>query len=216
MKIKNNIALLALGLVLAVSPSQAQNTLPEGAQPMIITPHAQNLSYKERTLCFSVAANFPYEVSSNVSWAQVKATPTGQVYVHLDVNYNETARTAEISFVNTEHGINQIVQIKQAADGSAAEMPQDTPVAVASCTDNGHASSGKDGGVANTIDGNYESLFHTAYSGGAPVTPVSSSTPAIIIYNFTNTPLINYVNYVPRSDASAGGNGNFGLVDLYV
>ena len=44
MKIKNNIALLALGLALAVSPSQAQNTLPEGAQPMIITPHAQNLS----------------------------------------------------------------------------------------------------------------------------------------------------------------------------
>ncbi|MDD7563580.1 MAG: M60 family metallopeptidase [Alloprevotella sp.] len=216
MKIKNNIALLALGLVLAVSPSQAQNTLPEGAQPMIITPHAQNLSYKERTLSFSVAANIPYEVSSNVSWAQVKATPTGQVYVHLDVNYNETARTAEISFINTEHGINQIVQIKQAADGSVAEMPEDTPVAVASCTDNGHASSGKDGGVANTIDGNYESLFHTAYSGGAPVTPVSASTPAILIYNFTNTPLINYVNYVPRSDAAAGGNGNFGLVDLYV
>lgn len=213
MKRANKI-LCALGLAVAFTaqPVAAQASLPDGAYPMIVIPHNLGVDYSERTLCLTVQANVDYTLSADVDWATVRTGSDGTVYVHVSANYYETERAANITFYNAENGITQTLTITQAADGSAETIPTDDRIYPSSATDNSHASSGNDGGVANTYDDSYTTLYHTAYSGTQFV--VSASNPAILTYYFTDVDSINYVTYVPRQDGTT--NGNFGEVEVYV
>lgn len=213
--IKHIIYTMGLAAVIAATPATAQSvasSLPEGALPVIVTPHAQTVGYSERTLCINVQANVSYDVTSSADWATVRTGSDGIVYVHLKANYNSEARVANITFANAEQGVTSTFAITQDADGSAADIPTDTRVYPSSATANNYQSGY---GIANTYDDSYSTLYHSAYSGNA----VSESNPAILTYNFASSvERIDYVTYVPRQDGSTSGgaNGNFGKVNVYV
>lgn len=137
---------------LTTVPAFAQNTLPEGSLKMIVTPHNQSVNSYERTLCLNIKANVKYTVSSDQSWVKVRKGSDNSVYVHVDQNYAMEARSANVEFVSNDGKISQTLVVTQAADGSAAELPTDIRIYPSSATDNTHANSGSDGGVAYTYD----------------------------------------------------------------
>lgn len=91
----------------------AQTNLPDGATPMIVAPHQLPVGYMERTICYDITANIPYEVSSDQAWATVRKGTDGTIYVHLTQNYNSSDRTAVISLTNSEMGVTQTINIVQ-------------------------------------------------------------------------------------------------------
>jgi hypothetical protein len=62
--------------------------------------------------------------------------------------------------------------------------------------------------IEKTYDGNPGTIYHSQYNFG-----VQDSKPAILTYNFTNNPSIDYITYYPRQDGNA--NGRFGNVEIY-
>ncbi|MDY2605752.1 MAG: M60 family metallopeptidase [Alloprevotella sp.] len=196
---------MSLALLLGGAPAEAQSALPEDAHPMIVTPHRQSINYRERTLCYPVTANVPYEVHTTADWATPRRGSDGTLYVHVACNYGGQDRLAVLTFQNEEKGIMQQMEIAQGANQSILEMSGEVPVT--SATDNNHASSGNDGGISNSLDGNTSTLYHSNYGGG-----VSATNPVLLTYNFNNAH-IDYINYVPRS---SGTNGNFKEVEVYV
>ncbi len=197
---------LGLASVIAIVPAEAQSILPTGAQPMIVTPHNQSVSYSERTLCLNVEANVDYEVTSDASWVTIRRSSGNRVYLHVDTNYDGEARTANITFANSEKSISQTLVITQAADGSVETIPTDNRIYPSTAS----ASSYQNGeGIEKSYDDSYSTLYHSSYSGS-----VSESNPVTLTYNFKNVDCINYVTYVPRN--SGGDNGKFGKVEVYV
>lgn len=201
--IKHTIFALCIAACAAAFPVQAQNALPDDAHPMIVIPHLQSVDYKERTICFDIKANVSYDIASSADWATFRKGTDGTVYVHLSQNLYSEARTASITFTNTEKGVSQTLTISQAADGSAAELPTSRiypTSATASSTQNGE-------GIEYSYDDNTSTLYHSSYSGG-----VSASNPVTLTYNFTGIDSINSVTYVPRQ---SGTNGIFLKTEVY-
>lgn len=197
---------LLLGIILLCLPAKAQTELPEGANPMIVTPHKQSTDYKERTLCYNIAANIDYTVTSDQDWATVRKGKKGSVYVHVAQNYQTEERKANIIFNNSEKKITSTLTIVQERDKSADELPTDIYIRPSSATDNSHTTSGTDGDITNTYDNDLNTLYHSNYN-----STVSEENPAILTYNFTNTERIDYINYIPRRNSS---NGHFGKVEV--
>lgn len=200
---------LTLGVAAAFTamPVEAQSSLTDAA-PLIVTPHNQSISYRERTLCYDIKANVPFEVAADQSWVTVRKGSDGTVYVHIETNYYANERTANVTFSNAEKGITRTLVITQEADGSAADLPVDVRFIPSSAQDNNHANTGDDGGIANSYDDNLTTLYHSSYNAD-----VSASNPVILTYNFTDADRIDYVTYVPRQ---SGDNGLFGEVEIYV
>ncbi len=75
------------------------------------------------------------------------------------------------------------------------------------------AQNGED--ISRTLDNNYSTLFHTAYSNN----PVSAENPAILTYTLNEAKVLGKVVYVPRKDLRSDGtvetNGNFGNVSVF-
>lgn len=200
-------ACLALGGMMSYSvPSTAQTVVPVGSNPMIVTPHSQNIGSKERTLCYDIMANIDYTVASDQEWATVRKAKNGNVYVHLSPNYSNESRTATLSFANADKGISTTLSITQERDNSVEELPSDIYISPSSATDNSHTASGSDGDITYSYDGDTGTLYHSDYAGG-----VSEDNPVILTYNFENVDCIDYINYIPRS---SGSNGNFGEVTI--
>ena len=200
--------ILYASMVVACSTTlsaQAQTSLPAGALSMIVTPHNQNVDYLERTLCLNIKANVAYDITSDQDWATVRKGNDGSVYVHVTANYYPQDRSANISFINSDLGIKQYLVLTQDADGSgayAAELKSADRVYPSSASDNTHASSGNDGGIAYTYDDNTSTLYHSAYS--PTKFNVSDSNPVLLTYNFKNVECIKSMTYVPRQDVSNG------------
>lgn len=199
---------LGMAALLGFPTVSAQTSTDAVEHPMIITPHTQTFSYAERTLCYNIQANIPFETSIDADWATVRRGTGNTVFIHLAPNYTPTKRTATLTCSNQEKGISRSIIITQGPDASAETIPQDETIIPSSYQDNNHASSGNDGGIANSLDGNYNTLYHSSYSAN-----VNENNPAILTYNFKNVEKINYINYVPRQ---GGGNGCFGRVNVYV
>ena len=84
-----------------------------------------------------------------------------------------------------------------------------TRIMPVSCSDNNHQ---YDGLVRFTLDGDWATLYHSAYS---PIfVKVTPESPAELIYNFENIERIDYLEYVPRQDG--GVNGLVGEAEIYV
>lgn len=196
---------LLLGLCLAPQ-AQAQQVLPEGTSPLVVTPHAQTVDYKERTLCYDILANVPFEASSSESWVQVRKDANGSLYVHVSENYATEPRTATLTFKNTEKQITETMVLTQGADQSVNTIPQDIVVKAASASDNNHQD---DSSTAQmTIDGSLSTMYHSRWNPA----DISADNPAILTYTFRNVERIDYVNYVARQ---SGNNGNFREVEIY-
>ena len=198
----NTIAALFFGLTVATGSASAIN--PAQADiPLILVPHNPQVNYMERTLCYNIEANIPYEVTSDVEWASVEKRGNS-VYVHLGQNYYGEDRTATILFVNDEVGVKQVMTLTQTRDESVEYAPMDLRIVPTSAS----ASSEQGGeGIARSFDEDTNTLYHSSYAGG-----VSASNPVTLIYNFNNAH-IDYINYVPRT---SGTNGNFGKVEVQI
>lgn len=172
--------------------------------PVIHVPNSHNTNYQERTLCYIVDANIDYTVSTDVAWAHVRKGSNNSVYIHLDQNITGDSRMANVAFRNDAIGVNQVMTITQTRDESVEEAPVDTYIRPSSASDNSHQGSES---IAQSYDRDYNSLYHSAYSGFN----VSRSNPAILTYNFKDVSEINYVIYHPRP---SGENGRFGEIEV--
>lgn len=200
-------ATLAL-LALPEQTLMAQSELPDDAYPVIITPHKQTLSYRERTLCYDITANVDYTVTSDVDWATILKADDNTIYVHLESNAGgSTSRAATITFANEENGLSEALVITQGKDESFEELATDTQVMPSSATAN---TANSDAGIKYTYDEDESTMWHSAWS--SSTFTVSATNPAIITYYFTDVELIDYAAYTTRQ---SGSNGNFGEVDIY-
>lgn len=194
-----------VALCLAAIPAAAQNALTEGI-PAILAPHAQTVNYMERTLCYTIKANVAFNVTTDAEWVSVARRDGNTVYLHIQPNYEDEGRTANIKFLSEDGPVEQVLVLTQTKDESANEVPQDIEVKPSSATDNTHQG---DADVSKTLDNDYSTMYHSQWSGFN----VSESNPAILTYNFRSVETIDYVNYVPRQ---GGGNGDFGRVKIYI
>lgn len=204
-----NFSALAL-LTMVVMPSAAQNTLPDGSVPMLVTPHQQVISYRERTLCLDITSNVSYESACDAEWAKLRKGTDGSLYVHLLENYEGVDRIAKVNFSCAAYPeLNQTLVIKQGRNESVEELPVDTKVYPTS----GSANNSQSGnGIDKTYDKNYSTYYHTSWTGSAFY--VSEDNPAILTYEFKNVEYIDYINYVPRQDGV--DNGCFGEIEVLV
>ena len=194
----------------AFQPIMAQVTLSSDAYPVIVAPHLQTVSYRERTLCFDITANVDYTVSADADWLSVRKSDDGTIYIHLTKNSGSLARTANVVFQNEANNLTETLVITQSKDESVEEMPTDSQIKVTSATANNNQSGY---GIENTYDGSPSTFWHTGWYNGAPTFKVSETNPAILTYNFTGSNHIDYINYITRSDGNS--NGNFGQVEVY-
>ena len=125
-----------LSALMAFQPMQAQVTLPDGAAPVIVAPHKQLVSFRERTLCYDITANVPCTATTDAEWISVRTAADGTVYVHLQENVNPTSRVANVVFANAEKGLSETLVITQGRNESIADMTSDDSVLPVSATAN--------------------------------------------------------------------------------
>ena len=205
-----NYSVLAIATLMAL-PVSAQVALTEGSSwPMLVTPHQQTISYRERTLCLDITSNVAYESASDADWATLRKGTDGSLYVHLQTNYDGLSRVANINFTCASNPeLNQTLVITQGRNESVEEIPVDTKVYPTSGSANNNQSGN---GIEKTYDKNTGTYYHTAWSGN--VFNVSEGNPAILTYNFKDVEYIDYINYVPRQDGV--DNGCFGEIEVFV
>lgn len=191
----------------AFQPAMAQVKLADNAYPVIVAPHKQTVSYRERTLCYDITANVDFTATSNADWISVRKTDNGTVYVHLQANADPSARTGCVTFQNEENGLKETLFITQGKNESVEDMPTDEMVKIASANANS-AQSGN--AITNSYDNNTSTLWHTAWTNKFEV---SETNPAILTYNFSGVDHIDYINYITRQDGTV--NGCFGKVEVY-
>lgn len=202
------LACVALAAGTAYQPLMAQVKLSSEAFPVIVAPHAQSVSYYERTLCYDITSNVEYTATSDADWVSVRKADNGTVYVHVQYNKLGEERTAHVVFANTENNLSETLTITQSRNESFKELPKDVQVSVASATAN-TTNSGY--GIEKTYDNNESTYWHSQWNPSNFV--VSEENPAILTYNFNNVDHIDYIEYVTRQDGNS--NGNFGKVEVY-
>ena len=200
------VGAMAMSFAFAI-PVAAQNENTEEEVPMLVTPHEQNVSCLERTLCLDIEANIPFEVSNDANWLKVRKDADGDVFVHIQQNYLNEPRVAKITFNNVDKALSRTFTLTQEADQSVESLPTDTKLKPYKASDNNHQNDYAT--VQQTLDGDYSTLYHSKWD-GSPVTP---KNPAILTYEFKDVDVLDYINYVPRPD---GGNGCFGEVEVYI
>ena len=125
-RFKNIVSSVVLLLLLTTSivPSMAfGQALPETSAPMIIAPQQQIIGSRERTICYEIIANVPYEATSNATWTTLRKDNNGDLYVHVTQNYLNEDRTAVITITNEDGTITRTINIVQKANDSATEAP---------------------------------------------------------------------------------------------
>lgn len=195
--------------MMSALPATAQNILPEESAPIIVVPGEQTLSYRERTLCYSVTANVEFNVSTTTEWISVRRGADGAVYIHLSQNMSANSRTGELVFTSTDGTVTKKMIVTQTRDESVETLPTDVVVDVVSAAANTNQS-GND--ISKTIDGKYDTYWHSQWTGSGFT--VSENKPAVLTYTFEDVDYIDYINYVPRQDGES--NGNFGEVEVLV
>ena len=204
---KKSFLLLFATMFMGSSVLMAQNVLPEGATPLLLTGHNRTVGYAEHTIHFDVTANVEYTYSIDADWATVLNSSNG-FYVHVPMNYSGESRTATLTIASKDGHTTQTVSLTQQGNNAADDIPSDVQVKPSSVTANSSASSNP---ASNMKDGDYSTIWHTNWSGSGFT--VSDSNPAIITFTFSNVDRIDYVNYVPRQD---GTNGIFRRVEVFV
>ena len=206
--IKQMLACVALVAGTTYQPLMAQVKLSSEAFPVIVAPHAQSVSYYERTLCYDITSNVEYTATSDADWVSVRKADNGTVYVHVQYNKLGEERTAHVVFANAENNLSETLTITQSRNESFKELPKDVQVSVASAEAN-TTNSGYD--IKKTYDNNESTFWHSQWTPSNFV--VSEKNPAILTYNFDNVDHIDYIEYVTRQDGNS--NGNFGEVEVY-
>ena len=185
--------------------AQTNNNLEEPT--LLIVPTHQDISSHERTLCYNVKTNVPFEVTENADWIKVRKEQDGQVFIHVTQNYYNVSRTANITFINTEKQLSRVLTLNQDADNSADDILGDTFIKPYRATDNNHQNESTS--IQASIDGNVNTNYHSQWHGN----PVNPDNPAILTYEFKEVDHLDFINYVPHQH---NVNGRFGEVEVYV
>lgn len=198
---------IAAALVFSLGGLTAKAQVEYTAEtPVLITPHAQTIGARERTLCYTIQTNTAYTVTSDADWLSVFRISGDKVYLHATTNFTNGNRTANVTFTSADGTNKQKLAITQISESFVEDMPEDINIKPSSAT----ASSSQNGeGINRTYDGSLSTLWHSSYG-----VAVNASNPVTLTYNFSNVERIDYFNYVPRQDGNS--NGCFGLVDVYV
>ncbi len=200
----HTITTLFLGLTTATAGNVFVAAPTQADIPMILVPHNPEVNYMDRTLCYSIDANIPYEVKTDADWVSVQQRGNS-VYVHLTQNFYGEDRTASIIFANEEVGIQQVMTLTQTRDESVEYAPMDIRLVPTSASATSEqAGSGE---IRYSYDDDTNTMYHSNWAGG-----VSASNPVTLTYNFSSAH-IDYINYIPRT---SGSNGNFGEVEVQV
>lgn len=207
--IKQMLACVTLAAVgTAYQPLMAQVKLSSDAFPVIVAPHAQSVSYCERTLCYDITSNVDYEVASDADWVSVRKATNGTVYVHVKYNKGGESRVARVTFRNADKKLYETLTITQGRNESFKELPTDIQQPIASASANTEEGGY---GIAKSYDDDETTFWHSRWTGTN--FDVSAENPAILTYNFKDVDHIDYIQYVTRQDGN--GNGNFGNIEVY-
>ncbi|WP_157280411.1 Ig-like domain-containing protein, partial [Pedobacter borealis] len=152
---------------------------------------------------------------SNISWAQTNtvktidmtASPIVKPYIVrfvIRAAGGNFSSCAEINFSSAETG--PFVQPIDCDNPIAEDFTaySDVKLAISSASVSPAANSSSED-ISRTYDNNTATLYHSSYSGGG--------FPISLTYNFTASPTIDYINYLPRQDG--GNNGLFGTGEIW-
>lgn len=211
MKKYSSILKMSLGAALLACslPVSAQSTIGKDVAPALLIPHNQSVGYNERTLILSVRSNLDYTITSDADWATARKGSDGAIYVHVAKNRVPAARTATLTFSAMDGKLEREMVIKQEADGSAASIVTANYFRPISATANTQQN---DGPISNSYDGNTNTIYHSAYSGGNPIHVPTESNPVVLTYNFRSVDEMDFITYTPRTGNT---NGNFGKVSIF-
>ena len=210
MKIRNIIAALVAIAVPAMASAQTQKgTLPTGKKsPAIVVPGGSiKVSSNAGLSLFPVLSNSKYTVSpvwaeGETPWFEVSQRNAGSWKIKTDYWYKTEPRTGKLVF-NLADGSKKEVAVVQEANTSADIFTGDVKLKVNSASATSQNSESES--INKTIDGDYNTFYHSVWSGGTTKFPVNMT------YNFAQPSHIDYINYVPRSGNS---NGRFGKVTI--
>ena len=206
-KLYSYLRTFAVGAVASLATLPALAQAPDNGLAMIVVPHSQDITYRERTLCYNIDAKVDYTVTADQSWVTLRKDGNS-LWVHVQPNYDCFSRTATITFSNESENINETLTLTQGPDQSIMDLPDNSikPTSATANTTEGSQS------ISLTYDGDTGTLWHSRYSGSK--FNVSESNPAILTYSFSGVDRIDYINYVPRQDGNT--NGSFTNVSVYV
>lgn len=88
---------------------------------------------------------------------------------------------------------------------SLPALAEDTKLTIASATASSEETVNDNTDISKSYDGDFNTFWHTKWSDGVPYT---------ITYNLKDAAKLDYILYYPRTPS--GGNGNFGVVNIYV
>lgn len=159
----------------------------------------------------TVTANLDYEISSDVTWiSQRPGTRAHEMveYSHMltiQANSGADTRKATITIRDKDGGSGYDATVSVIQEGfsdyssqGAPDIAEDIKVPVASA----EASSFQSGeNIDKSCDGNYSTLYHSAYNNSAP-----GYFPITLTYRFAESTRVDYLVYHPRTTANPNGN----------
>lgn len=109
----------------AFQPAMAQVKLPSDAYPVIVAPHHQAISYRERTLCYDITTNVDFTATTDADWITVSKGTDGTVYIHLKENPGNALRTGKVVFANAKNNITETLTITQTKNEGLSDLTND-------------------------------------------------------------------------------------------
>lgn len=192
----------------AFQPLMAQVKLSDNAYPVIVAPHNQSVSFRERTLCYDITSNVDFTVTPHADWISVVKQANGTVYLHVKQNPSTYQRVGLVTFANEEKGLSETLTVKQGGDSSIDEiLSSDVALKISSASANTQQSGNE---IARSYDGNTSTLWHSQWSPNK--FNVSEDNPAILTYDLSGADHVDYISYTTRTTEK---NGNFGKIEIY-
>ena len=203
MKLKH--ILLASAATIALSTNvNAQSVKINGLgdNPYInILQDTVSISFDNDFITVPVISNADYTIENVEDWLRFKKEKTGSLTVFGEYNYSNDSRYGSLELVNGT-ARKKLTILQSPMSGFTTSDTKITGIT-------GQASQSQSGqGIANSLDGNVNTLYHSPYSGGTSTT----TFPVVLTYTFSAAQHVDYILYTPRQDGN--NNGNFQVVTI--
>lgn len=201
MKLKHILLASAATIALSANVSaQSVRINGAGTNPYIsILQDTVSINYDNDFITVPVISNADYSIENAAEWLNFKKEKTGSLTVFGEYNYSNDSRYGSLELVNGD-ARKKLTILQSPMSGLAIA---DTKISGVSGTAN-QAQSGQ--GIANSLDNNTNTLYHSPYSG-------ATTFPVILTYTFSAAQHVDYILYTPRQDGN--DNGNFQVVTIY-
>ncbi len=203
------IALLTASAPLVLCAQSGELQLPsEKKAPIVVVPGGNiSLGYDGTLTLFPVLSNTDYTLTpvwedGEKPWFYVESYNGGNWKIRGDYWYMTEPRTGKIAYALADGKTGEI-KVVQNGNNSASLFKGDDIVKVSSAKASSENSTSE--GIAKTYDGSTSTYYHSRWSGGSTVFPVT------LTYTFADAPQIDYVTYTPRTDSE---NGRFGRISI--